>query len=438
MYSLSKFLLGKYRCIYILGEEILPLLFRLQWYPTTKRAEWAGKAPRFSFTNYLTDRSRRIDGSMANADLRTAQAGKNDEFYTQFHDIEIEMNAYLEYNPDVFRNKTILLPCDDPEWSNFTKYFAAKFDDLGIKKLISTSFAPESKKMILGGLFSEWEQESPQFDADKSKTHGKIFILERDITGDGRINIEDLEWGYLEGDGDFRSEEVTRLRDEADIIVTNPPFSLFREFLAWITEANKQFIIIGNINAITYKETFPLIMNNQMWMGSTIHSGDREFQVPEEYPLTAAGWRIDEKGRKFIRVKGVRWFTNIDHGRRHEPLPLMTMADNLRFSKHKELRGKEAYDRYDNYDAIEVPFTDAIPSDYDGVMGVPISWLDKYCPEQFEIVGITERGNKYGLRTKNYTKTDSPKYSDWNCRATLKDGKTIKPVYARILIRKKQ
>ena len=375
---------------------------------------------------------------MANADLRTAQAGKNDEFYTQFHDIEIEMNAYLEYNPDVFRGKTILLPCDDPEWSNFTKYFAAKFDDLGIKKLISTSFAPESKKMILGGLFSEWEQESPQFDADKSKTHGKIFVLERDVTGDGRINIDDLEWGYLEGDGDFRSEEVTRLRDEADIIVTNPPFSLFREFLAWITEANKHFIIIGNMNAITYKETFPLIMNNQMWMGSTIHSGDREFQVPEDYPLNAAGWRVDEKGRKFIRVKGVRWFTNIDHGRRHEPLPLMTMADNLRFSKHKEIRGKYAYDRYDNYDAIEVPFTDAIPSDYDGVMGVPISWLDKYCPEQFEIVGITERGNEYGLRTKIYTKTDSPKYSDWNCRATLKNGETIKPVYARILIRKKQ
>ena len=374
---------------------------------------------------------------MANTDLRTAQAGKNDEFYTQFHDIEIEMNAYLEYNPDVFRGKTILLPCDDPEWSNFTKYFAAKFDDLGIKKLISTSFAPKSKKMVLGGLFSEWEQESPQFDADKSKTHGKIFVLERDVTGDGRINIDDLEWVYLEGDGDFRSEEVTRLRDEVDIIVTNPPFSLFREFLAWITGANKQFIIIGNMNAITYKETFPLIMNNQMWMGSTIHSGDREFQVPEEYPLNAAGWRVDEKGRKFIRVKGVRWFTNVDHGRRHEPLPLMTMADNLRFSKHKEIRGKETYNKYDNYDAIEVPFTDAIPSDYEGVMGVPISWLDKYCPEQFEIVGITERGNEYGLRTKVYTKEDSSKYSDWNCRATLKEGETIKPVYARILIRKK-
>lgn len=375
---------------------------------------------------------------MANEDLRTAQAGKNDEFYTQFHDIEVEMNAYLEYNPDVFKGKTILLPCDDPEWSNFTKYFAAKFDELGIKKLISTSYAPESKKMVLGGLFSQFEQESPQFDEDKSKTHGKIFVLERDVSGDGRINIDDLEWGYLEGDGDFRSVEVTTLRDEADIIVTNPPFSLFREFLAWILEANKQFIIIGNMNAITYKETFPLIMSNRMWLGSTIHSGDREFEVPTEYPIKAAGWRIDENGKKFIRVKGVRWFTNIDHGRRHEPIPLMSMADNLRYSKHRELKGKTGYDTYDNYDAIEVPYTDAIPGDYDGVMGVPISWLDKYCPEQFEIVGITERGNEYGLRSKVYTKTDSPKYSDWNCRATLLVNGQVQPVYARILIRKKQ
>lgn len=375
---------------------------------------------------------------MANEDLRTAQAGKNDEFYTQFHDIEVEMNAYLEYNPDVFKDKTILLPCDDPEWSNFTKYFAAKFDELGIKKLISTSYAPERKKMVLGGLFSDFERESPQFDEDKSKTHGKIFVLEKDVTGDGRINIDDLEWGYLEGDGDFRSEEVSKLRDEADIIVTNPPFSLFREFLEWIMEAGKQFIIIGNMNAITYKETFPLIMTNQIWLGSTIHSGDREFEVPEEYPIKAAGWRIDENGRKFIRVKGVRWFTNIDHGRRHEPLPLMSKADNLRYSKHKDLKGKSDYDKYDNYAAIEVPYTDAIPGDYEGVMGVPISWLDKYCPEQFEIVGITERGNEYGLRSKVYTKSDSPKYSDWNCRATLLVDGRIQPVYARILIRKKR
>lgn len=297
---------------------------------------------------------------MANENLRTAQQGKNDEFYTQFHDIEVEMNAYIEYNPDVFRGKTILLPCDDPEWSNFTKFFALKFEEYGIKKLISTSYTPESKKMILGDLFSEYEQSSPQFDADKSKTHGKIFILDKDISGDGRINIDDLHWNYLKGNGDFRSPEVTALRNEADIIITNPPFSLFRDFLAWIIKADKQFIIIGNVNAITYKEPFQLIMKNQMWLGSTIHSGDREFEVPTDYPIKAAGWRVDkETGRKFIRVKGVRWFTNIDHGRRHEPLPLMSMNDNLRYSRHKELKGKTGYNRYFNYTAIDVPFTDS-------------------------------------------------------------------------------
>lgn len=399
---------------------------------------------------------------MANQNLRAAQQGKNDEFYTQFHDIEVEMNAYIEYNPDVFRDKTILLPCDDPEWSNFTKFFALKFEEYGIKKLISTSYAPDSKKMYLGHIFSELEKSSPKFDADKSKSHGKIFVLERDVTGDGHINIDDLEWDYLEGDGDFRSAEVKALRNEADIIITNPPFSLFREFLAWITDANKQFIIIGNMNAITYKETFPLIMNNTMWLGSTIHSGDREFEVPQDYPINAAGWRIDEvSGRKFIRVKGVRWFTNIDHGRRHEPLPLMTMADNLRYSRHKEIKGMTDYNHYDNYDAIDVPFTDAIPSDYDGVMGVPISWLDKYCPEQFEIVGLTSGRDEFISRpTKRYinpiqinrdgSRTNGSKA---NTRSTIllsqpplndvyyiadNANGPLQILYARILIRKKK
>ena len=322
---------------------------------------------------------------MANTNLKEAKAGKNDEFYTQFHDIEIEMNAYLEYDPNVFKGKTILLPCDDPEWSNFTRFFAAKFDELGLKKLISTSYAPDAKKMKLLPEPSLFETEAPQFDPTKAQTKGKIFVLEQDHTGDGHINIDDLEWEYLEGDGDFRSKEVVKLRDEADIIITNPPFSLFREFLSWIVSEDKKFIIIGNMNAVTYKETFPLIKENRMWMGFSIHSGDREFEVPDEYPLTASGWRIDNKGRKYIRVKGVRWFTNIDHGRRHEPLPLMTMEDNLRFSKHKELKGKAAYDHYDNYDAIEVPFTDAIPSDYDGVMGVPISFLDAFLASSFPL-----------------------------------------------------
>ena len=327
---------------------------------------------------------------MANTNLKEAKAAKNDEFYTQFHDIEVEMNAYLEYDSDVFRGKTILLPCDDPEWSNFTRYFAAKFDELGLKKLISTSYAPDSKKYKTPYQPSLFEQEAPQFDPSKAQVKGKIFILERDKSGDGRINIDDLEWKYMDGDGDFRSKEVTELRNEADFIITNPPFSLFREFLAWIVEGKKQFAVIGNKNCITYKEVFPLIKNNKMWLGKTPMSVDLLFEVPDTDQLTngkklGSGYRIID-GKILARSQSV-WLTNIDHGRRHQPLALMSMADNLRFSKHKELKGKTAYDRYDNYDAIEVPFTDAIPSDYDGVMGVPISFLDKYCPEQFEILG---------------------------------------------------
>ena len=335
---------------------------------------------------------------MANKNLSQAKNAKNDEFYTQYADIQAEVNAYLDYNPDTFRDKTVLLPCDDPEWSNFTRFFAQNFQRFGLKKLISTSFAADSKNFKTVYQPTLFEAESPQFDKKKTKVRGKIFVLDHDTNKNGKIDIEDLEWKYLEGDGDFRSEEVKRLRDDADIIVTNPPFSLFREFLAWIREgdnltqrrkgaeaAEKKFLIIGNMNAITYKEVFPLIKDNKMWLGESIHSGDREFGVPKEYPLNAAGWRIDEEGNHYIRVKGVRWFTNLEHGRRHQPLQLMTMADNIKFSRHKDLRGKE-YQKYDNYDAIEVPFTDAIPSNYDGVMGVPISFLDKYCPEQFEIV----------------------------------------------------
>lgn len=323
---------------------------------------------------------------MANEDLGKARKAKNDEFYTQYHDIEKEMNAYLDYNPDVFRGKTILLPCDDPEWSNFTKYFAQNFQTLGLKKLVSTSYAPNSKPADIPYQPTLFEIDSPEFDEAKTVSNGKIFTLTKDMTGDDRVNVEDLKWSYLEGDGDFRSDEIKQLRDEADIIITNPPFSLFREFLAWIIEANKTFSIIGNMNAITYKDVFPLIMENRTWLGQTISSGDREFRVPENYPLLSAGWRVDDEGNKYIRVKGVRWFTNIEHGRRHEPLALMTEQDNIKFSKHKEVKDV-GYRKYANYDAVEVPYTDAIPSDYDGVMGVPISFLDKYNPEQFVIIG---------------------------------------------------
>ena len=285
---------------------------------------------------------------MANENLSEAKKAKKDEFFTQYPVIEKEISVYLEFNPDVFKGKTILLPCDDPEWSNFTRYFAQNFERLGIKKLISTSYAADSK--TYKGFYQPtlFETNNPRFDQNKTTINGKIFTLTGDRTGDREINVDDLEWQYLSGDGDFRSKEVSKLRDESDIIITNPPFSLFREFLSWIIEAEKQMLIIGNMNAITYKEVFPLIKENKLWLGPSITSGDREFQVPDDYPLEAAGWRVDQQGRRFLRIKGIRWFTNLDHGRRHQPLPLMTMADKLRYSKHEDIKGKIAYDKYDN------------------------------------------------------------------------------------------
>ena len=376
---------------------------------------------------------------MANTNLANAKTAKNDEFYTQYPDIQKEINAYLDYDPNVFRGKTVLLPCDDPEWSNFTKFFAQNFELLGLKKLISTSYAPESKKYKMPYQPTLFETQQPYFNPDKSKTNGKIFVLTRDVTGDNRIDINDLEWQYLEGDGDFRSKEIRKLRDEADIIVTNPPFSLFREFVVWLMDAGKQFAIIGNVNAISYKEVFPLIKDNKMWMGVSIHSGDREFGVPDTYPLESSGWRIDENGNKFIRVKGVRWFTNIDHGRRHEPMQLMTMAENLKHSKHKEIRGQKDYVHYANYDAIDIPFTDAIPSDYNGAMGVPITFLDKYCPEQFEILGHPhgDYGLELGLKPYPRELKELNKGLRDGDLYYIKDGKPELP-YRRILIRKIQ
>lgn len=324
---------------------------------------------------------------MANNALAAARAARKDEFYTLYQNVEREVHAYLDFDADVFRGKTVLLPCDDPEWSNFTRYFAQNFQRLGLRKLISTSFAVESKQYNHNYMPSLFEQGAPQFDAGKTRSHGKIFVLDTDTTGDGRINIDDLEWQYLEGDGDFRSKEVTALRDEADFIVTNPPFSLFREFFAWIMQAHKKFLVIGNTNAITYKEIFPYIKENKVWLGVSSFNDGMYFGVPDEF-VYAPTYKFDRmrEGVRVSRVASICWFTNLDHGRRHQPLALMTMEDNLKYSKHKEIKGRTGYDRYDNYDAIEVPYVDAIPSDYDGVMGVPITFLDKYCPEQFEIV----------------------------------------------------
>lgn len=379
-----------------------------------------------------------------NSNLGAAKAAKNDEFYTQYADIQKEINAYLEYNPDTFRNKTVLLPCDDPEWSNFTRFFAQNFERLGLKRLISTSYAVESKKYknYQPTLF---ETESPMFDIDKTRIKGKIFELTHD-TKNGRIDIDDLEWHYLEGDGDFRSKEVCKLRDEADIIVTNPPFSLFREFLAWLIETDKKYLIIGNKNAITYREVFPLIKDNKLWMGPSITSGDREFMVPKDYETHSPSLRIDEKGNKYIRVPGVHWFTNLEHGLRHEPLKLMTMKDNIRYSKHKDIRDK-GYVKYANYAAIDIPYTDAIPDDYMGPMGVPLTFLDKYCPEQFEIIGRTGdidwAENECTFFTPPSTK-DAEQYKKqdrtWRVQNPyfLENDGIPRTCYFRILIRKKQ
>jgi hypothetical protein len=324
-----------------------------------------------------------VGDAVANDSLGDARKAKNDEFYTQYSDIEKEMNAYLEYNEDVFREKTVLLPCDDPEWSNFTKYFAQNFERLGLKKLISTSYAPNSKPKTLDVQPTLFELESDEFDEVKSVANGKIFSVTRDVSGDGIINVDDLEWSYLEGDGDFRSDEVTALRDEADIVITNPPFSLFRAFLGWLVAGNKDFVMIGNMNAITYKEVFPLIKDNKLWLGNGFSNGNAFFSSPTSRDY-ASGVFDEETG--LVKFRNVVWFSTLDHGRRHQPLALMSQQDNIKFSKHRDVKGI-GYRKYANYDALEVPWTDAIPSDAEGAMGVPISFLGKYNPDQFEIIG---------------------------------------------------
>ena len=390
---------------------------------------------------------------MPTHNLTKAKIAKNDEFYTQYHYIEKEVAAYIECNPDIFRGKTILSPCDDPEWSNFTKFFAQNFERFGLKKFISTSYATESKNFKNIYQPTLFETDNSKFDLKKTRQKGKIFTLTRDITGDGIINFEDIEWDYLNGDGDFRSDEVIKLRNEADIIITNPPFSLFREFLTWIFEAKKDLLVIGNINAITYKEVFPLIKENQLWLGATNFNTGMYFLVSESF-VYADTYKFErvQNGQKVNRVPGVCWFSNINHGRRQQFLPLMTMEENLKYSKHKEIKGKKTYDKYDNYEVIEVPFTNAIPSDYKGVMGVPISFLDKYSPDQFEILGsdaydgsppTKKYSNKVkvvsGRRMKSNTGTMGCviKEKDFGDGTYFDVGYPVRAVYKRIFIKSK-
>ena len=354
-----------------------------------------------------------------NANLAAAKAAKNDEFYTQWADVEREMNAYLDYDPDVFRDKVVLLPCDDPEWSNFTKFFALRFTDLGIKKLISTSYAADAKPSTPYDP-TELETAAPQYDPAKTRSRGKKFTLTaQDINGDGVVNIEDLQWEYLNGDGDFRSDEVTALRDGADVVVTNPPFSLFREYLAWLVEGGVKFAAIGNQNAITYKEVFPFIKGNTVWLGTSAPKSFRDGDHSDAAPLKSFG--------------NIRWFTNIEHGRRHAPLQLMTKTDNIKHSPKKEVRGV-GYKDYDNYKAIEVPFVEAIPADYSGVMGVPISFLDRHDPDQFEILWQASGNTKTSAPAKILKKLGYKKHKDDRGGCGVVDGKRV---YSRILIRRK-
>jgi hypothetical protein len=381
-----------------------------------------------------------MESKSLNQGLSAAKAAKQDEFYTQYVDIQKEVEAYLEFDPDTFRGKVVYCNCDDPFESNFFKYFAANFNKLGLKKLITTSYdgSPIAGQLA---LFPEYDEGNSR--RRKPKALAVILDQVKDEDGDGAANLTDVELFLkrnqaariaLKGSdkysgGDFRSPECIALLKEADIVVTNPPFSLFRAYVAQLMEYGKTFLIIGNVQAITYKETFPLIKADKLWMGVTIHSGDREFRVPDHYPLNAAGWRVDENGVKYIRVKGVRWYTNLDHGRRHQSLQLMSMADNLRYNR--KLKGKAAYDRYANYDAIEVPFTDAIPSDYDGFMGVPITFLDKYNPDQFEILGSSMN---LGIPMSQVAKKGS--YLQGGPRFYIDNGDgTFRRMYDRIVIR---
>ena len=345
--------------------------------------------------------------------MHAAKATKQDEFYTQLSDIEKELRHYTKH----FENKTVLCNCDDPKVSHFFHYFSHNFEKLKLKKLITTCYK--------------------NCDADLFSTHTDdrgIYLEYGGDKNDNRVpDPDEIGTRNLRGDGDFRSEECVKLLKQADIVVTNPPFSLFREYLNQLVKYEKKFLIIGNQNAITYKDVFKLIKENKLWLGASIHSGDREFGVPDHYPLNAAGTRVDEHGNKFIRVKGVRWFTNLDYEERHEDLVLY------------ETYTPEKYPTYDNYDAIEVSKTKDIPTDYGGVMGVPITFLDRYNPDQFEIVGTTESNDRDNdFRTRVYTSREcrdayrerfgKPGVYDLNASGVVSGVK----VFKRVLIRRKR
>jgi hypothetical protein len=384
---------------------------------------------------------------MANKSLGAAKNAKNDEFYTQFADIQKEIEAYLEYDPNAFRGKVVYSNCDDPFESNFFRYFALNFNRLGLKQLITTSYKPSPIANTQLGLFGDDKTIKPEKGRPKVTANKFIINEVQDMNGDGSFNISDIaeqlkanknnEWTPLKGEGDFQSPECVDLLKQSDIVVTNPPFSLFKEYLAQLIQYDKKFAIISNKNAVTYKEVFPLIKDNKLWSGRTGWGGGMWF--------TTINTEDVDKVVDGVNMKNVPsiWLTNIEHGRRHQPLSLMTMEDNIKFNK--KLTRKQAYDTYDNYDAIEVPFTDAIPSDYKGIMGVPISFLDKYNPEQFEIIGMCENEDLYNLKTKKYSNQEKKdayfakfgKSGQYDLNASgvvLRDG-LYEKVYQRVLIK---
>lgn len=385
-----------------------------------------------------------------NRNLGIAKAAKQDEFYTRYGDIEKEVEAYLEFDRDTFRGKVVYCNCDDPFESNFFKYFAANFNKLGLKKLVTTSY---DGSPIAGRVTSFPEYNAGNGERQKPKALAVTLDHVKDENGDGAVNIEDVEIFLkrnkaarkaLKGNGeysggDFRSAECIALLKEADIVVTNPPFSLSREYVPLLMQHKKKFLIIGNTNWITYREHFQLIQEKKMWLGSTNFNVGMFFEVPDDWEKFH---HIDaETGKKIARVSTSCWFTNFDHGRRHQKLPLMTMAENLKFSKG--LRGKTAYDRYENYDAIEVGTYKEIPSDYDGAMGVPVTFLDKFNPEQFEIIGlgISNSGLEAGVKPyapahKTYRKQVQKRGAVDGDLYMVKNG-IVEVPYARILIRHK-
>lgn len=391
-----------------------------------------------------------MDSKLMPRSLNAAKAAKNDEFYTQYVDIQKEVEAYLEYNPNTFRNKVVYCNCDDPFESNFFKYFAASFNTLGLKKLITTSYdgSPIAGQLT---LFPEYNEGNGK--RQKPKALAVILNHVRDENGDGAANIDDvklflnrnkasriaLKGNHEYAGGDFRSPECVDLLKQADIVVTNPPFSLSREYVPLLVQHKKKFLIIGNTNWITYREHFQLIKDKKMWLGCTNFNVGMFFEVPNHWEKFH---HIDEEtGKKIARVSTSCWFTNLDHGRRHQKLPLMTMAENLKFSKG--MRGKTKYDRYENYDGIEIGTYKEIPSDYDGAMGVPITFLDKFNPDQFEIIGlgISNSGIEAGVKPyktahKQYRKEVQKRGAVDGDLYMMKDGIVTVP-YARILIKHK-